>query len=759
MMMTGARSGASSGIRRFMAGILARDVSTFVVPGSEIARAYGIDLFKAGLRVVDTPRHAAILLVVGPIAKNLQDAVAVTYAQMPRPRVLLALGVDDPAMLPVVDIMAPLSQDGLLAGVVKFRKIMAADGFHDKAIDFTASALEIQIDYTCPMHPEVVSDKPGSCPKCGMTLVPRETAVGTDHVSHAALGNKPVTSKGHSDHKHSEHKQGHHGHDHGGTPGVSEAAAGYTCPMHPDVVSDKPGSCPECGMTLVPVGEASADHSAHKHSNHKHEHHGHDHGGTPGASEAAADYICPMHPDVVSDKPGSCPECGMTLVPVGEASVDHSAHKHSGHKHSDHKHSEHKHHGHDHGGKPGVSEVAAGYTCPMHPDVVSDKPGSCPECGMTLVPAGVASVDHSDHKHSGHKHGHHEHGQMAKIDGIEPGFMSMVDLTKDLPRSSDGLQMDWVKVPFGPFFPGLPGGLGLDLTLDGDTVAASDLRSLVGYVAPLVAAPLTVENFVAEMVSRMRQAPVSYKILAFKAMEAAAGAAPAEGQMRSRVAVLERERIASHLSWLSSFGTQASFSWLAEQAAFLQIKVQAADIPQMAHITPAILALLRRLQRTPLLRMRLVGIGQLEATVKGITGPVARGLGQIRDARADDAAFAALDFKAALRTGGDAFARFYVRCDEIRESLRLIALAGLVDRSEMAAIGSVSGDGAAIVETPRGKAGLKIHLEDGMITEAELETPSTGHMGLVSSMIEQQELGDALVAVASLDLSPWEIKL
>ncbi len=25
--------------------------------------------------------------------------------------------------------------------------------------------------YTCPMHPEVISDKPGSCPKCGMDLV------------------------------------------------------------------------------------------------------------------------------------------------------------------------------------------------------------------------------------------------------------------------------------------------------------------------------------------------------------------------------------------------------------------------------------------------------------------------------------------------------------------------------------------------------------------------------------------------------------
>jgi hypothetical protein len=28
--------------------------------------------------------------------------------------------------------------------------------------------------YTCTMHPEVVQDKPGKCPKCGMKLVPKE---------------------------------------------------------------------------------------------------------------------------------------------------------------------------------------------------------------------------------------------------------------------------------------------------------------------------------------------------------------------------------------------------------------------------------------------------------------------------------------------------------------------------------------------------------------------------------------------------------
>ena len=28
--------------------------------------------------------------------------------------------------------------------------------------------------YTCSMHPEVISDKPGKCPKCGMVLIEKK---------------------------------------------------------------------------------------------------------------------------------------------------------------------------------------------------------------------------------------------------------------------------------------------------------------------------------------------------------------------------------------------------------------------------------------------------------------------------------------------------------------------------------------------------------------------------------------------------------
>ena len=37
---------------------------------------------------------------------------------------------------------------------------------------------------------------------------------------------------------------------------------------------------------------------------------------TPSATVPAAQYACPMHRDVKSDKPGKCPKCGMELTAV-----------------------------------------------------------------------------------------------------------------------------------------------------------------------------------------------------------------------------------------------------------------------------------------------------------------------------------------------------------------------------------------------------------------------------------------------------------
>jgi Cu+-exporting ATPase len=88
--------------------------------------------------------------------------------------------------------------------------------------------------------------------------------------------------------------------------------------------------------------------SSHKKENHAEEHHKKT---TTVNHNTAGVYYCPMHCEGYKTytKPGDCPVCGMDLVPQ-------------------------------------VTQKTAQYTCPMHPEIVSNDQGDCPICGMDLVP-------------------------------------------------------------------------------------------------------------------------------------------------------------------------------------------------------------------------------------------------------------------------------------------------------------------------------------------------------------------------------------
>src|SRR5215203_1633674 len=163
--------------------------------------------------------------------------------------------------------------------------------------------------------------------------------------------------------------------------GEEVQASSYVCPMHAEVTSTEPGTCPKCGMRLVPAQTEAP---------------------------APVSYVCPMHAEVTSTEPGTCPKCGMKLV-AAEAEI----------------------------------VTPSTYACPMHPEVTSTEPGTCPKCGMRLVPSDALPASasdqheghaHDDHAHGGdhgdHAHGAHEHEDHG--DGLE-----WEDLMPEINRASD----------------------------------------------------------------------------------------------------------------------------------------------------------------------------------------------------------------------------------------------------------------------------------------------------------------------------------
>jgi len=100
----------------------------------------------------------------------------------------------------------------------------------------------------------------------------------------------------------------------------------YICPMHPDVVSNKPGKCSKCGMDLRLSKKEQLK------------------------REVTNTYTCPMHSEVVSTHEGICAKCNSKLI------VD----------------------------RRGSKQTTNVFTCSMHPQVASNETGKCPICGQPL---------------------------------------------------------------------------------------------------------------------------------------------------------------------------------------------------------------------------------------------------------------------------------------------------------------------------------------------------------------------------------------
>ena len=287
------------------------------------------------------------------------------------------------------------------------------------------------------------------------------------------------------------------------------------------------------------------------------------------------------------------------------------------------------------------------------------------------------------------------------------------------PALPPGMSLENMVINMGPHHPSTHGVLRLAVELDGETVVSIDPD--LGYLHS--GFEKTGENkrykdFV-YYTDRMDYLSGMNNNLGYVlAVEKLLGVEIPERAQVIRVIMGELQRIASHLFWLSTHVLDVSGTGMSLLMYATRERERILDLFEMAcgarltvsyirvggvwkDLPPAFLGKLNDFLETmphyideydemltdgPLWRERLEGIGVLtrdEVINMGLTGPMLRGSGVDWDLRRDMpySGYENYDFKVPVATEGDCYARYVVRMEEMRQSLRIIrqAVANLPD--------------------------------------------------------------------------------
>ena len=276
------------------------------------------------------------------------------------------------------------------------------------------------------------------------------------------------------------------------------------------------------------------------------------------------------------------------------------------------------------------------------------------------------------------------------------------------PLAASEVRQETMLINMGPQHPSTHGVLRLLLELDGETVV--DCEPIIGYLHTGIeknteyrtwqqsVAYVTRADYLSPFFNELAYCLAAEKLLGIEA--------PPRAQVL-RVLFCEMNRISSHLVWLATSGLELgavsmmlyalrereqildifeAATGLRMNHAYIRIGGVIMDLPpggldaigDFLHLMPGrIREYENLLSRNPIWLERNVGVGLLPAADAlrfGATGPTLRAAGVAKDVRRDEpySGYETYDFDVVTREGADCYARFEVRMEEMKQSLRII---------------------------------------------------------------------------------------
>lgn len=378
----------------------------------------------------------------------------------------------------------------------------------------------------------------------------------------------------------------------------------------------------------------------------------------------------------------------------------------------------------------------------------------------------------------------------------------------------------------GPQHPSTHGVLRVVLELDGETVVRA--RPEIGYLHTGIEKSCEAKTYTQAITLTDRLdylAPLSNNLCYCLAVEKLLAITPPKRAQYIRVLLTELTRIASHLVWLGThaidIGAMSVFLYCFREreeilkilefvsgqrmmTSYFRVGGLAVEPPtgwieQVQRFVDVFPSRLREyedlLTENRIWRMRTIGVGHIsaeEAVAWGVSGPSLRGSGVAYDVRKmfPYSSYDEFDFQIITRPEGDCYARYLVRLEEMRESLKLILQAierippqgpircdapGIVPperekmKTEMEALiyhfkiftegfSPPPGEVYQCIESPRGELGFYV-ASDGSPKpwRVHVRAPSFVNLQALPQLVEGRLIADVVACIGTIDIVLGEI--